>query len=78
MGYGTSTNKKQFMSKIKLLGGSDAMQYSTKVYKDLSLLGLGRDQLRQLLVMTCKNGWEYFTREILDKLGNAKRFTCRM
>ena len=57
MGYGTNSNKKSFISRVKLLGGTEAMYRMTKTYKNLGMLGLKRKDLQDFLVKTCRNGW---------------------
>lgn len=62
MGYCSSNNKKYFVNRVKAMAGTEQMQIYTKIYKNVTLLGLSRHELNQFLVETCRNGWEYFIR----------------
>jgi hypothetical protein len=65
MGYGTSQNKKHYISRAKALGASDHMHKLTKIYKNPALLGWTREKTLRFLMNTCRNGWEYFIREVV-------------
>lgn len=68
MGYGSNANKRYFMYRVKFMSSPEMISQLTKVYRNLSLLGMSRSELRSFLLNTCKHGWEYFVRGILSHL----------
>lgn len=74
MGYGTSNNKKYYVSRVKALTGIEQMHIFTKIYKNLSLLGLPRHSLTQFLLKTCQNGWEYFVKGVVSRVEKGQIF----
>jgi hypothetical protein len=62
MGYGSSHNKKYFINRVRLTAGDSKAHKFAKIYSNLALLNLNPPDLQNLMLNTCKNGWEYFIR----------------
>lgn len=56
-GYGSRENKKYFMSRVRMQVGEERAMKLARVYRNLSLLGLGSADLCVWLLETCRNGW---------------------
>lgn len=67
MGYGSDKTRNYCLTRVKLLKGAAAVPAFARKYADLGQLGPSRQERRQLLLETCRNGWEYFVREVLGR-----------
>jgi hypothetical protein len=67
MGYGSDKTRNHCLTRVKLLKGAAAVPAFARKYADLGQLGPSREERKQLLLETCRNGWEYFIQEVLRR-----------
>ena len=60
MGYGTKKNRSSFLGKVKIFIGHDALKSFSRLYDNLNLITLLKVEKKNLLLKTCRNGWEFF------------------
>lgn len=66
MGYGTTNNRKYLQRMVRLELGEVGVYKFLKLYKALPRVKLECEQNRHLLIETCKNGWQFFIRSIIQ------------
>jgi hypothetical protein len=66
MGYGTKKNRSSLLARVKLLYGYEALKSFNRLYENLNSIPLSKKEKKELLVKTCKNGWDFFARELIQ------------
>jgi hypothetical protein len=64
MGYGTESNRLYLMGRVKLKLGVASLRAFQEFYVSLGRGSICCQKRKELLVETCRNGWEYFLSEL--------------
>jgi len=64
MGYGTKKNRSKLLAKVKLFFGNDALKPFNRLYENFNLIPLSKNEKKNFLLKTCRNGWEFFIQEL--------------
>lgn len=64
MGYGTDSNRLYLTGRVKLKLGVAALRPFQDFYASLGRGSVCGERRKELLVETCRNGWEYFLGEL--------------